>query len=170
MKLKSYMTVIVSLLLSIFGLFNILGIKPTIVFNQFIYILVGFLAFFIVKKIGKNFFSLNAKFFYWLFFILLVITYLVGFEVKGSKRWLNLYFFNFQTSEILKIFFIIFLADLFTQIKIGVNKLVYFLRSGFYFFLPTLIIFKKGELKWKAAGVRQASEIKSVLLEHINTE
>ena len=33
--------------------------------------------------------------------------------------------------------------------------------------IPTLIIFKEGELKWKAAGVRQANEIKSVIHQYI---
>lgn len=36
--------------------------------------------------------------------------------------------------------------------------------------IPTLIIFKEGEVKWKGMGVRPASEIQKVLLEHINGE
>ena len=34
--------------------------------------------------------------------------------------------------------------------------------------IPTLIIFKEGELKWKAAGVRPANEIQTVLQQYIN--
>jgi len=33
--------------------------------------------------------------------------------------------------------------------------------------IPTLIFFKDGELKWKAAGVRQANEIKSIIRQYI---
>lgn len=36
--------------------------------------------------------------------------------------------------------------------------------------IPTLLIFKEGEVKWKAAGARSANEIKSILLEHIKGE
>ena len=34
--------------------------------------------------------------------------------------------------------------------------------------IPTLIIFKEGELKWKAAGVRSANEIQIALQQHID--
>ena len=34
-----------------------------------------------------------------LLFIILVLVPLIGVEVKGSKRWLNLYFFRFQPIE-----------------------------------------------------------------------
>ena len=35
-------------------------------------------------------------------FIFLAIVPIVGVEVKGAKRWLNLYYFNFQPIEVLK--------------------------------------------------------------------
>ena len=34
--------------------------------------------------------------------------------------------------------------------------------------IPTLIVFKDGEVKWKGMGVRPANEIKTILLQHIN--
>ena len=34
--------------------------------------------------------------------------------------------------------------------------------------IPTTIIFKDGEVKWKGSGVRSASELKSILRNHIN--
>ncbi|MCK5730470.1 MAG: thioredoxin [Draconibacterium sp.] len=36
--------------------------------------------------------------------------------------------------------------------------------------IPTLIVFKDGEVKWKGMGVRPANEIKTILLQHINKE
>ena len=41
--------------------------------------------------------------------ILLAIVPLIGVEAKGAKRWLNLYFFNFQPIELIKPFFILLL-------------------------------------------------------------
>ena len=40
-------------------------------------------------------------------FILLALVPIIGVEVKGAKRWLNLYFFRLQPIELLKPFFIL---------------------------------------------------------------
>ena len=34
--------------------------------------------------------------------------------------------------------------------------------------IPTLILFKEGEIKWKGTGVRPATEIATVVRQHIN--
>ena len=39
-----------------------------------------------------------------LFFILLILVPIIGVEVKGAKRWLNLYLFRLQPIELLKPF------------------------------------------------------------------
>ena len=40
-------------------------------------------------------------------FIFLALVPLIGVEVKGAKRWLDLYFFRLQPIEVLKPFFIL---------------------------------------------------------------
>ena len=40
-------------------------------------------------------------------FILLALVPIIGVEVKGAKRWLDLYFFRLQPIELLKPFFIL---------------------------------------------------------------
>ena len=47
-----------------------------------------------------------------IFFITLLLVPLVGIEVKGAKRWLNLYFFNFQPIEFIKPFFLLFVSQI----------------------------------------------------------
>lgn len=34
--------------------------------------------------------------------------------------------------------------------------------------IPTLILFKEGEVKWKVAGVRQEAEIEAVVRQHLD--
>ena len=132
--------------LSVIGIFNIFGIKQNLAANQSFYIIAGFLAFFIIKKIGRNFFSSNSQFFYWLFIFFLVATVIIGLEVRGSKRWINFYLFNFQASEIFKAFFILFMSDfLVRDYRLG-NQINIFLLSLFYFILPAFIIFKQPDL------------------------
>ena len=65
-----------------------------------------------------------------LLFIGLVLVPIVGVEVKGSKRWLNFYFFRIQPIEIIKPFFILITAKILTldEYKIsGSSYLVSFL-------------------------------------------
>ena len=71
--------------------------------------------------------------------ILLAIVPLVGIEVKGAKRWLNLYFFNFQPIELIKPFFILIIAKIISSNKfknLNFSHLVSFLiLSLIVFFL-----------------------------------
>jgi len=47
-------------------------------------------------------------------FVLLAIVPIIGVEVKGAKRWIDLYFFRLQPIEILKPFFILMTAKILT--------------------------------------------------------
>src|SRR3989339_1542241 len=100
--------IIPSIFLAFFGLFNLFGLDQGLFFRQLIYCFMGFAAFFLIKSIGRHFFQTNSKVLYWLFIAILVITYIIGVEVKGSRRWLDFYFFRFQASEFFKPFFVLF--------------------------------------------------------------
>ncbi len=131
-----------SLLLFLFGFFNLLGIKQNNAFSQFIFFIVALALFFLVRKIGYQFFRANAPFFYWILVAVLIATFIIGFEAKGSKRWVDLYFFKFQASEFLKIFFILFLADILSKKHYEYGFLL-FAKSLLYFAIPAFIIFKQ---------------------------
>lgn len=132
--------------LNIFAFFNLFGIKKDLLVPQIIFYLIGLFVFFIAKKTGLHFFRNNSRFFYWFFIGLLIITYIIGLEVKGSKRWIDFYFFNFQPSEFFKIFFIIFFANYFSRKAFDMEDRFVFLKSFFYFVLPTFLIFKQPDL------------------------
>lgn len=131
-----------SLFLFLFGFFNLLGIRQSNAASQLIFFIVALFLFFLVRKIGYQFFRANALIFYWFLVITLVATFIIGFEVKGSQRWVDLYFFKFQASEFLKIFFILFLADILSkkQYEFG---FILFAKSFFYFIIPAFIIFNQ---------------------------
>ena len=135
-----------SLLLFSFGFFNLFGIRVQLGITMLFNFIVGILLFFLVKKIGWKFFQSNAKLFYWICIGILLFTYIVGLEVKGSKRWIDFFFFRFQGSEFFKIFFILFFADFFSKVSTRKNTIVAFISSLFYFLLPTFIIFKQPDL------------------------
>ena len=82
-------------------------------FKHFAYILIGLIVLIFFSSLSReNLF----KFSFYLFFISLFFLFLVpilGIEVKGSKRWLNLFFLpRFQPIEVVKPFIIIFIATI----------------------------------------------------------
>ena len=82
-------------------------------FKHFVYILIGIIVLIFFSSLSKE--SLFKISFY-LFFISLFFLFLVpvlGIEVKGSKRWLNIFFLpRFQPVEIVKPFIIIFITTI----------------------------------------------------------
>ena len=57
--------------------------------------------------------------------IALILVPLIGVEVKGSKRWLSLYFFRLQPVEILKPFFVLITANILTLDRNKTSKYSY---------------------------------------------
>ena len=60
-----------------------------------------------------------------IFFILLILVPIIGIEVKGAKRWLNLYFFRLQPIELLKPFFILSTVKILTSNKLKNSQIKY---------------------------------------------
>ena len=82
-------------------------------FKHLVYILIGIVVLIFFSSLRReNLFKIS----FYLFFISLFFLFLVpiiGIEVKGSKRWLNLFFLpRFQPIEIVKPFIIIFISTI----------------------------------------------------------
>ncbi len=60
-------------------------------------------------------------------FILLALVPIIGIEVKGSKRWLDIFFFRLQPIELLKPLFILMTVKILTHEKFKSSQLKYFL-------------------------------------------
>jgi len=137
---------ITGLLILFFGFLNLFGISQNLFFSQFTFFLVGLFLMFVIKKIGRNFFSINNKFFYWLFIGFLLLVLFFGAEIRGAKRWLDLYFINFQPSEFFKVFYLIFLSNFMAKRKRFADKRLEFLFILIYFLIPAFLIFKQPDL------------------------
>ena len=61
-----------------------------------------------------------------IFFITLILVPIIGVEVKGAKRWLDLYFFRLQPIELLKPFFILTTVKILTMHELKNSKIKYF--------------------------------------------
>lgn len=98
--------------LAVLGLIMIYRLKPELLIDQVMWILLGLLIMFLITVFFKDYRRLE-KYKYFMAFlsvVLLVATVIAGVQVGGAKAWLNLGFVRFQPAEIVKILMVIFLA------------------------------------------------------------
>jgi rod shape determining protein RodA len=104
----------ISLLLSIgiLVIFSsvIFSSSQIIAFQQLIYALVGLLLFFFLSSIDYRIWGNLTKPALFFILFLLVVVFIIGFETRGSVRWIPLGFLNVQPSEFAKPVLIVFLA------------------------------------------------------------
>ena len=97
-------------------------------FKHLIFIFLGVIVIFSFSSIDQN---KLFKFSFFLFFIslfFLVLVPLIGVEVKGSKRWIDLYLLpRFQPIEIVKPFLIVAISLILSSEKYSNLYLKYFL-------------------------------------------
>ena len=107
--------------------------------KHFLYTMVSFCLMIFISSINNKFINNIILPGFLISLILLAIVPLIGVEVKGAKRWLNLYFFNFQPIELIKPFFILVIAKIISSNKfknLNFSHLVSFLiLSLIVFFL-----------------------------------
>jgi len=79
---------------------------------------VFFVLFLGISLIRVQFWFKSAYIFYFLTLILLLAVDFFGVTASGSKRWINIFFFNLQPSELMKVGLIIFLARYYNKIPL----------------------------------------------------
>jgi cell division protein FtsW len=82
-------------------------------FKHLIYILIGIFIIFIFSSLKTNQLFRYSYFLFFITLFALLLVPIVGVEVKGSKRWIDLFFLpRFQPIELLKPFFIIMISTI----------------------------------------------------------
>jgi len=114
--------------------------------SQLGYIFAGLFAFFIIKRIGRRFFIANIHTIFWFFFALLIVTFIIGLEVKGSKRWIDFGIVRFQASEFLKIFFIMYIAKLLSGRPRHEMTPFFYISILFITLLPAYVVLRQPDL------------------------
>ncbi|MDR3031035.1 MAG: rod shape-determining protein RodA [Holosporales bacterium] len=83
-------------------------------FKQFFKLLIGISAFFVGFLINPNFWKKHAYAFFIICLVVLAGVATIGKISMGAQRWINLYFFNFQPSELMRISLVFVLAKYFS--------------------------------------------------------
>ena len=105
-------------------------------FKHLIYIFLGITIIILLSVIDSTSLLKFSLIFFFIILFSLFLVPLIGVEVKGSKRWIDLFILpRFQPIELLKPFFIIFLATILsTEKRININF------KYLFSFLTTLLI------------------------------
>ena len=70
-----------------------------------------------------------------------------GITASGSKRWINLFIFNLQPSELMKVSLILFLARYYNKIPTHeVERIRYIIIPMFALFLPVVMVASQPDL------------------------
>ena len=87
-------------------------------FKHLIYILIGIFIIFIFSSLKTDQLFNYSYFFFFVTLISLLLVPIIGVEVKGSKRWIDLFFLpRFQPIELLKPFLIIMISTILCSVR-----------------------------------------------------
>src|SRR3989344_6373203 len=132
----------VILLLSV-GILVIYSSSTELATQQFIFACFGLAFYFIISKLNYEAFKTLAKPLYIIVLALLLLVFILGFETRGSIRWIPLGIFNIQPSEFAKPVMILLLAKFWSE-----NKATWLnvLKSLLLISVPLLFVFKQPDL------------------------
>ena len=110
-------------------------------FKHLIYIFIGIIIIFIFSSLKTNQLFYYSYFLFFITLISLFIIPIIGVEVKGSKRWIDLFFLpRFQPIELLKPFLIIILSSILCSVRSSNLYLKYLLSVVLVFIISLFLI------------------------------
>jgi len=90
-------------------------------FKHLIYVLIGIIIIFIFSSLETNKLLKYSIILFFISILSLVLVPIIGVEVKGSKRWIDLFFLpRFQPIEVLKPFLVVILAIIFCNNRLNI--------------------------------------------------
>jgi cell division protein FtsW len=99
-------------------------------FKHLIYIFIGIFIIFIFSSLKTNQLFYCSYFLFFITLVALLLVPIIGVEVKGSKRWIDLFFLpRFQPIELLKPFFIIMISTILCSVRTSNIYLKYLLST-----------------------------------------
>ncbi len=116
-KKINFSLLVPAIVLVVFGLvsFYILDIQ---IFKQQLFALVAsMLAYIVILHVDYRAIGFLSKYLYVIGLIGLLAVFFIGIEARGSARWIEIFGFNLQVSEVVKPFFLIFIAHFLASSK-----------------------------------------------------
>jgi rod shape determining protein RodA len=108
---------------------------------------VFFVFFMFVSLINIRFWNDYSLLIFIILILLLVAVKFFGVQSQGSRRWINLFVFNLQPSELMKVGIILFLSNYYHKISSGdVNKFRYLFYPLIALLIPFMLVLTQPDL------------------------
>ena len=108
---------------------------------------VFFLFFLVVSFINIRFWNDYSLLIFILLILLLVAVKFFGVQSQGSRRWINIFVFNLQPSELMKVGIILFLSNYYHKISSSdVNKFRYLFYPLIALLIPFMLVLTQPDL------------------------
>jgi len=140
-----FIALLILLTLGLFILYSATGQNMAVVYRQLTHIIIGIVLMLSIAQLRPQTIQFWSP---WLFIvgvILLIIVLIVGDVGKGAQRWLDLGFFRFQPSEILKLALPMMLAWYISEFSLPPTA-KRILTAVFMLAVPTLLVAKQPDL------------------------
>mgnify|MGYP001565068859 CR=1 FL=1 len=104
-----------AILIVIISLAAFYSIDFNIFRQQSAFLVVALVGYFVFLNIDYKIFGFYSKYLYYLMIAALVLLFIIGTETRGAVRWIDIFGIRIQFSEIIKPFFVIFMASYLTS-------------------------------------------------------
>ena len=109
--------------------------------------IIFFLFFISISFVQIRFWNDYSILIFILLILLLIIVKFYGVQSQGSRRWINLFVFNLQPSELMKVSIILFLSNYYHKISSGdINKLRFLLYPLIALAIPFILVLTQPDL------------------------
>ena len=108
---------------------------------------VFFILFIFISFVQIRFWNDYSLFIFSILTVLLLITKFYGVQSQGSRRWINLFVFNLQPSELMKVGIILFLSNYYHKVSSSdINKIKYLLYPMLALAVPFMLVLTQPDL------------------------
>ena len=152
-KLKSvdYFLILLVLLIGAISVFSIYSTESGdfsfYTKNHLIRLVAFFLLFLVLSFVRVSTWYRQAYIFYLLGLLLLLLVIFFGISASGSKRWINLFVFNLQPSELMKIAVIVCFARYYHRIQSSdIQSYKYLLQPIILLLIPCYLVITQPDL------------------------
>lgn len=145
LDLPIVLAVIILMIVSLLTIYSASGGNVFLVSKQASFFGLGFMVMFIVARLEVYYFRNFAFTLYTIGIFLLLLTLLIGIEINGSRRWINLGVVNFQPAEYMKIVLPLTICAVLTYKPLPISFYQLVMILGLVF-LPVALVFLQPDL------------------------